>query len=157
MAKTKASDVWHKPIKFIGNGFIEFIARCADQGASRFVGHAMQMGDIGEWIVYATAVADYQGGFLEVAEEIADDDRYFLAKRAGCKILHNQKLAGAYVIGDGVVQTSTGTWTLMDKDTAGHMLMKAGIVVGPADRVTATVIKDIDDALTATEPVDILI
>lgn len=157
MAKTTASAVWSKIIKTIGNGFMEFVARCADQNASLYIGQAMQMGDIGEWIIYATGVADFIGGFVTVAEEVADDDRYFLASRAGCKILHNQKLAGAYVLADGVVQTSTGTWTLFDKDTAGHMLMKPGIVCGPVDRVTATVIKGIDDALTATEPVDILI
>ncbi|MCP4550887.1 MAG: hypothetical protein GY834_02350 [Bacteroidetes bacterium] len=73
------------------------------------------------------------------------------------KILHNQQLASTYKIGDVVYESATGVWTYADKDTAASLLMRPGIICGPADRITATVVKDIDDAFTATEGVDICV
>ena len=107
-------------------------------------------------MLFTTGQPDHPTG-VTVAETIIDDDRYFLAKKKGAKILHNQKLAGAYVIGDAVYESSKGVWTHTDESTVESLLHEAGFVVGPEDRITDNVVKDIDDALTATEPVDILI
>ena len=157
MAKTTASLVWHKAIKAIGNGWVKFIGKTADIGATvYYVGQGMELGDDGEMVIFTTAQPDFLPQ-ITVAEPIVDDDRYALYKKKGAEILHNQKLAGTYKIGDAVVQTGLGTWTLADKDTAAHLLMDLGFVIGPEDRITATVLKGIDDAFTATEPVDILI
>lgn len=157
MAKTTASGVWHQGIKAIGNGWIKFIARTADIGATTYwVGQAMEIGNDGELLIFTTAQPDYNTG-VTVAEPIVDNDRYFLAKKKGAEILHNQKLAGTYKIGDALYQTAAGTWTLTDESTAASLLCDPAFLVGPADRVTATVLKGIDDAFTATEPVDILI
>ncbi len=156
MGKTVASDVWHKPIKEIGNGYIKFIARTADIGATTYwVGQAMEIGNDGELLIFSTAQPDYNTG-VTVAEPIVNTDRYFLAKKKGAEILHNQKLASTYVIGDCVYQTAAGTWTITDESTAASLLVDPAFVIGPADRVTATVLKGIDDTFTATEPVDIL-
>lgn len=157
MAKTTPKLTWHKAIKAIGNGWVKFIAKTADIGATTYwVGQGMELGDDGELVIFTTAQPDFLPQ-VTVAEPIVDDDRYFIAKKKGAEILHNQKLVGTYGIGDAVVQTAAGTWTLADKDTAAHLLMDLGFVIGPEDRVTATVIKDINDAFTTTEPVDILL
>jgi len=156
MAKTAASDVWKTTIKAEGNGWVDVVALMTDIAESWFKGQALQMGDDGAWIKYATGVADFIGGFCVLSEPKVDDDTYGLVRKFGAEVLHNQKLAGTYKCGDGVVQTAAGTWTLFDKDTAGHMLMRPGIVCGPEDRITGGVLKGIDDAFTATEPVDIL-
>ena len=148
--------VWPTTIKAIGNGWVDVVALMTDVAENWFKGQALQMGDDGAWIKYATGVADFIGGFCVLSEPKVDNDTYGLVRKFGAEILHNQKLAGAYKNGDGVVQTAAGTWTLFDKDTTAHMLMRPGIVVGPVDRVTAGVLKGINDALTATEPVDIL-
>ena len=92
-----------------------------------------------------------------LAEDVADDDVYCLIKKKGAEILHNQKLAGAYQIGTAVYKSAAGTWTVADKDTAASLLSDLGIVCGPADRITSGAVKDIDDALSATEPVDICV
>ena len=158
MAKTAASDVWDKGIKEIGNGYMKIIAKTADIGATTYwVGQMLELGDDGEWLIFTTASPDAPGAHAEVAEPIVDNDRYCLIKIRGAEVLHNQKLAGTYKIGDAVYQTAAGTWTHADKDTAASLLMRHGTVVGPADRITATVLKGIDDAFTATEPVDIVI
>jgi hypothetical protein len=157
MAKTKQSDVWVKPIKFIGNGYIDLICACSDAGAGGIrAGTGMELvAEAGEFGIYTTAQPDW--AHMTVAEDIVDDDRYFLGRKKGASIRHNQKLAGAYGIGDAVYKTGGGTWTIADHDVAASLLGEVGIVCGPADRITATVIKDMDDALTATEPVDICI
>lgn len=157
MAKTKQSDVWHKPIKYIGNGFIELIAACPDLGAGGLLaGHGLSLStEAGEVAAFVTGDPDWLN--LTLAEDIVDDDRYCLVKKKGAKILHNQKLATALSIGDLVYKTAAGTWTIADHDTAASLLVEIGIICGPADRVTATVLKDMDDALTATEGVDICI
>lgn len=160
MAKTAASDVWHKIIKDRGLHGVDFVARCADLGAAAQVGTGMMLHTVaGELTISAGAgTADQFDYEISVAEEIADDDRYFLAHKNGGKILHNQKLAGAYKLGDAVYESSTGTWTQADSDgVAGSKLVRLGFVCGPVDRITATVVKGIDDALTATEPADILV
>lgn len=76
-------------------------------------------------------------------------------KYPGCIILHNQKLAGAYELARLVHQTSTGTWTVSDKDTAQSVLAKQGVISGPVDRLQSGVVKGVNDALTATIGVDI--
>lgn len=157
MAKTAASDVWHKPIKRIGNGYIDLIMRCADLGGDWFAGSQMEVGDDGIFGKFVTASPDAPFAHVVVAEDIADDDTYFLGRKYGAEILHNQKLAASYQIGTAVYKTAAGTWTVADKDTAGSLLSNLGIVCGPADRITAGVVKDIDDALLATEPVDICV
>ena len=156
MAKTAASDVWESGIKATGNGWVKFIARINDIGATTYwVGTALEIGNDGELLLFTTAQPDYNTG-VTVAEPIVDDDRYFLAKKKGAEILHNQKLASTYKIGDAVYQTAAGTWTLTDESTGASLLADPAFIVGPADRVTSGVIKGIDDAFTATEPVDIL-
>ena len=156
MAKTAASHVWGKPIKEIGNGFIKLIARIADQGGALLAHHALEMGDDGIFTKWTTDHPDWQGG-ITLAEDVADDDVYCLIKKKGAEILHNQKLAGAYQIGTAVYKSAAGTWTVADKDTAASLLSDLGIVCGPADRITSGAVKDIDDALSATEPVDICV
>lgn len=157
MAKTAASHVWHKGIKEIGNGYVLAIMRCSDAGAGGIqVGSGMMLAAVdGEMCVFADSAVHLTG--VTVAETIVDDDRYFLGKKKGGQILHNQKLAGTYKIADAVYCSATGTWTYAQSGTANSLLGEVGIVVGPADRVTATVLKDIDDAFTATEGVDILV
>lgn len=159
MAKTAASDVWSEAIKNRGIDGVDFIARCSDQGASLYVGKGMMLANVdGELTVAAgMGTADHFDYSISVAEEIADDDRYFLAHRDGGRILHNQKLASTYKIGDALYQTATGTWTYAKSATGASLLCRLGFLVGPTDRITATVTKGIDDAFTATEPVDILI
>ena len=156
MVKTKANDVWHRAIKAEGNGWVDCIAFMTDVAENWFKGQGLQMGAAGAWIKFVTAVADFEPGFVVLSEPKVDNDTYGLVRKYGAEILHNQKLASTYKIGDGVVQTAAGTWTIFDSGTAAHMLMRPGIVCGPEDRVTATVLKGIDDAFTATEGVDIL-
>lgn len=156
MAKTAASDVWSEPIKEIGNGYIKCIAQCVDVGAGGLrqgVGLAPST-TAGNLTVFVTVDPDWNGG-ITVAEDIVDDDRYCLVKKVGAEILHNQKLVGAYQIGAAVYKTAAGTWSHVDHGVAASLLTEIGIVVGPADRVTATVLKGIDDALSATEPTNI--
>ena len=157
--KTKASDVWHMGIKEMGIGGVLFIARCPDIGATTHrVGQGYMLADVdGELAIAAgMGTADHFDYSISVAEPIVDDDRYFLAYRPSGRILHNQKLASTYKIGDALQQSGTGTWTYAKSSVAG-LLTRLGFLVGPADRITATVVKGIDDAFTATEPVDILI
>ena len=156
MAKTAASHVHSQGIKAEGNGWVKFVGKTADIGATTYwVGQAMELGDDGEFLIYTTAQPDYS--YVTVAEPIVDDDRYALYKMLGGEVLHNQKLAGGYKVGDAVYQTAAGTWTYMDKDTAASIICAVGIVIGPADRITAAAVKDIDDAFSTTEPVDILL
>ena len=156
MAKTAQSDVWMKPIKFIGNGYIDLICALADPGGDVFEGVGLGLStEAGEATIFVTADPDWQ--FLTVAEDFANGDRYGLVRKKGASIRHNQKLAGAYGIGDIVYKTAAGTWTIADHDAAGSLLAECGIVCGPGDRITGGVLKGIDDALTATEPVDICI
>lgn len=156
MAKTSPSDVWNKPIKTIGNGYIDLICKCADQGGAVLAGTGMEVGDDGALTKFTTDQPDHPSGVI-VAEDIADDDTYFLGRKKGATILHNQKLASTYSIGDAVYKSDAGTWTYADKDTAESLLHEVGIVCGPADRITSGVIKDLDDAFTATEGVDICV
>ncbi|KKL82708.1 hypothetical protein LCGC14_1982060 [marine sediment metagenome] len=160
MAKTTAKSVWERAIKAIGNGWVKFIAKCNDIGATTFyVGQSMMLSaTAGELVLAASMGTNNHTEFgLSVAEPIVDNDRFFLAKKLGAEILHNQKLASTYSIGDAVIQTATGTWTIAVSSTGAHLLQKLGFVVGPVDRVTGGVLKGIGDAFTATEPVDILI
>lgn len=157
MAKTSASDVFSKPIKRIGNGYIDLIMRCQDQGATRRAGTQMELHDDGTFTIFTTTSPDAPLSHVTVAEDIVDDDTYFLGRKLGAEILHNQKLAGAYQIGTAVYKTGDGTWTVADKDTAASLLGKIGIVCGPADRITSSDVKDIDDAVTATEPAEICV
>jgi len=160
MAKTKASHVWHKGIKYRDkNGGFDFIARCNDIGSNTWAkGQGMMLSaDAGELVLSAApGDKDFHEYGLSVAEPIVDNDRYFLCHKDGGRVKHNQKLAAGYNIGDALVQTATGTWTIADDDTVGHELYRLGFLVGPADRITATVLKGIDDAFSATEPADIL-
>lgn len=157
MAKTSASDVWHKAIKHIGNGYIDLICQCVDEGTDIYAGHGMGVSTTaGNLTIFVTADPDYMTN-ITIAEDIADQDRYFLGRKKGAMILHNQKLSGGYQVGAAVYKTGAGTWSHVDHAVGQSLLMEVGIVVGPSDRITATVIKDIDDALTATEPVDICI
>ena len=153
MAKTAASDVWKEPIKAIGNGWMKVIARCVDIGATTYwASQGLGLSTTaGEFTIFVTGDPDWNAG-ITVAEDIVNDDRYCLIKKIGAEILHNQKLAGAYKIGTAVYKTAAGTWTVADHDTADSLLTEIGIVLGPADRVTDSVLKDMDDAITATEP-----
>jgi len=158
MAKTAASDVWKEFFKYAGPGGFDFIARCSDIGAGAgFVGQGMMLANVDGELTVANGMgtADHFDYSISVAEEIADDDRYFLAHRDGGKVLHNQKLAGTYKIGDCLYQTATGTWTIVKSAT--DLLNRLAFLAGPTDRVTSTAVKGIDDAFTATEPVDIFI
>lgn len=156
MAKTAASDVWYEPIKEIGNGYIKCIAQCVDVGAGgvKVPSGLAPSTTAGNLTPFVSGDPDWNSGMM-VAEDIADDDRYCLVKKIGAEILHNQKLAGGYQIGAAVYKTAAGTWTHVDHAVAASLLTEIGIVVGPADRVTSAVLKAIDDALTATEPVNI--
>lgn len=157
MAKTAASHVWHEGIKNRGLDGVDFIARCSDQGAARYVGTIMMLANVDGELTIASGMgtADHSDYSISIAEEIADDDRYFLAHRDGGRILHNQKLAaGTYKVGEALYQTATGTWTTVKSAT--DLLRRLAFLVGPTDRITATAVKGIDDAFTATEPVDIL-
>jgi hypothetical protein len=157
MAKTSPSDVWAKPIKEIGNGYIDLIAAIVDVGAGGLIaGIGLGLSTTaGNLTAFVSGDPDWLNVTLE--EDVVDDDRYCLIRKKGAKILHNQKLAGAYGIGHAVYKTAAGTWTEADHDTAASLLTETGFVCGPADRITATVLKDMDDALTATEGVDICI
>jgi len=157
MAKDKASKVWHKAIKCIGNGYIELVCQCTDQLGDVFAGHGMGVSvTAGNLCVFVTADPDYNCNII-VAEDIVTGDRYFLGRKKGASILHNQKLGGAYQIGAAVYKSAAGTWTQAAHGVGQSLLMEVGIVVGPADRITSSAVKDIDVALTATEPVDICI
>ena len=57
MAKTAASDVWKTAIKAEGNGWVDVVALMTDVAENWFKGQALQMGDDGAWIKYATGVA----------------------------------------------------------------------------------------------------
>lgn len=153
MAKTAQSDVWPKAIKAVGNGWIKLIAFIVDQAADLFQGSGLELHDDGSLTVFSTAQPDWCT--VTVAEDFADGDVYGLVKKKGAEILHNQKLATALSIGTCVYKTAAGTWTVADKDTAASLLGEVGIICGPEDRVTGGVLKGIDDAFTATEPVDI--
>lgn len=161
MAKTAASDVHNKAIKSRGLDGIDFIARCSDLGAGgAMVAKGMMLANVDGELCIANGMgtADHFDYSISVAEEIADDDRYFLAHReGGGKILHNQKLASTYKIGDALYCTATGTWTYAKSATGASLLCRLGFLIGPTDRMTANVVKGIDDAFTATEPVDILV
>lgn len=161
MAKTAASQVWHKGIKYRDkSGGFDFIARISDIGVTTYyVGQGMMLSDnAGELeLAAAPGTKEFHEYGLSVAEKIIELDVYFLCHKDGGRILHNQKLAGNYEIGDALVQLATGTWTISDDDTAGHELRRLGFLVGPADRMTGDVVKGIDDAFTGAEPVDILI
>jgi len=158
MAKTSQKDVWHTAIKQIGNGWAKIIAKIADIGATTYwVGQGLEIGDDGAVIIFTTASPDHPAAHFQVAEPIVDDDLFCLIKVRAPEILHNQKLASTYEIGDCVYQTAAGTWTWADKDTAASLIGAVGFVVGPVDRITAGVVKGINDAFTATEPVDILL
>ena len=156
--KTTASAVWHTAIKYSGPGGFDFIARCTDPGAAKYIGYGMMLADVDGELKLTTGpgTADIHDYGLSVAEELANEDRYFLCHKDGGKILHNQKLASTYKIGDALYQSATGTWTYAKSSVVGK-LFRLGFLVGPVDRITGTVLKGIDDTFTATEPVDILI
>ena len=157
MAKTDQDDVWNKPIKYIGNGFIELIAAIVDLGATAQAGVGLGISTTaGSLTIFVTADPDWIAG-LSLAETVVDDDVFCLVKKKGAKILHNQKLSAAASIGSIVYHTAAGTWALADHGVAASLLVEIGIVCGPADRITATVIKNINDAFITTEPVDICI
>ena len=160
MVKTSPSHVWHKAIKVHNWGGFDFICKIVDQDEALYIGNILMPHTVAGDMTQAAGMgtADQHDYGVSVAEEVADGDTYCLAHKDGGRVLHNQKLAGAYSIGDAVYQSSTGTWTLADSDTvAQSILMRVGFVVGPEDRVTSTAVKGIDDAFTATEPVDILV
>ncbi|KKL73407.1 hypothetical protein LCGC14_2075210 [marine sediment metagenome] len=157
MAKTDQDDVWSKPIKEIGNGYIELIAACVDFGATWQAGHGLALSTTaGSLTIFVTADPDWIAG-LELAETVVDDDVFCLVRKKGAKILHNQKLSAAASIGSVVYKTTAGVWALADHGVAVSLLGAIGIVCGPADRITATVIKNINDAFSTTEPVDVCV
>lgn len=158
MAKTSPSLVWHKPIKYIGNGFIELIAAITDfGGGGALAGIPLAPSTTaGSLCAFASADPDFQSG-ITLAEDAVNLDVYALIKKKGAKILHNQVLASTYGIGDAVYKSAAGTWTHVDHGVAGTLIVDIGIVCGPADRITAGAIKTINDTFTATEPVDICI
>lgn len=157
MAKTSPSHVWNKPIKEIGNGYISLIAAVVDTAAGILAGVGMGVSATGGSLtIFVTADPDWQAG-ITIEEDVVDDDVYCLVRKRGAKILHNQVLASTYGIGDIVYKTAAGTWTHADHATAGSLVVELGIVCGPADRITAGAVKTMDDAFTATEPVDICI
>ena len=152
MAKTSATDVWKEPIKEIGNGYIKLIAQVVDTAAGIKQGVAMGISTTaGNLTIFVTGDPDWNA-MITCAEDVVDNDRYMLIKKIGAEILHNQKLAAAYQIGAAVYKTAAGTWTHVDHAVAACLLGEIGIVLGPADRVTDSVLKDMDDAITATEP-----
>jgi len=155
MAKTTASSVWMEPIKEIGNGYIKLIAQVVDTAAGIKAGVGMAVSTTaGNLTIFVTGDPDWNAG-ITIAEDVVDDDRYCLIKKIGAEILHNQKLVGAYQIGAAVYKTAAGTWSHVDHAVGASLLTEIGFVVGPADRVTAAVLKGIDDALSATEPTNI--
>ena len=152
MAKTSASHVWKEPIKAIGNGWIKVIAQVVDTAAGIKQGVGMGVSTTaGNLTIFVTADGDWNAG-ITIAEDVADNDRYCLIKKIGAEILHNQKLAGAYQIGAAVYKTASGTWSHVDHAVGASLLTEIGTVLGPADRVTAEVLKDMDDALSTSEP-----
>lgn len=158
MAKTAASHVWTEGLKYRGIDGVLFIARCNDIGSNTWwVGQSMMLADVDGELVIASGMgtADHVDYSVSVAEPIVDDDRYFLAYRMAGRILHNQKLASTYKIGDCLYQTAAGTWTIVKSSTS--LLERLAFLIGPTDRITSAVVKGIDDAFTATEGVDILI
>ena len=154
MAKTTAGAVWFEPIKEIGNGWIKLIAQIVDPGAGGIkAGVGMGVSTTaGNLTIFVTADPDWNAG-ITIAEDVVNTERYALVKKIGAEILHNQKLAGNYQIGASVYKTAAGTWSHVDHAVPASLLTEIGIVVGPNDRVTATVLKGIDDALSTTEPV----
>ena len=158
VAYTTQALCWHKPIKQIGNGFIKLIVKIADPVGVILQGNGMEVGAAadGEMTLFTTAQPDWQPG-MSYGEDTMTGDIFIIAKKKGAEILHNQKLASTYSIGDPVYKTAAGTWTHVQGDggAAASLLGEVGIVCGPADRVTSGVLKSIVDAFTATEPVDI--
>lgn len=154
MVNTKASHVWKEPIKAIGNGWIKLIAQIVDPGAGL---HKQGIGmgvstTAGNLTKFVTADGDWNSG-ITIAEDCLQTDRYALIKKIGAEILHNQLLSGNYQIGAAVYKTAAGTWDHVDHAVGASLLTEIGIVCGPADRVTGAALKDIDDALSTTEPV----
>jgi len=158
VAHTTQALCWKEPIKAIGNGWIKLIVKIADPTGVIYQGNGMEIGAVqaGEMTLFTTGQPDWQPG-MSYAEDTMTGDIYIIAKKKGAEILHNQKLATTYSIGDPVYKTAAGTWTLVDAtdSIAACLLTEIGIVCGPADRITATVLKGITDSFTATEPVDI--
>lgn len=160
MAKDTQKKVWVTPIKYIGNGYIELICNISDPVGDLPVGHQMMLADVAGEMCKATGMgtADHVEYGFSVAEAVVTGDLFALLRKVGAKILHNQKLVGAYSIGDAVINiTGSGAWTQAKSATANHKDYKIGIVCGPADRYEGAVLRDINDALTATEGVDICI
>jgi len=160
MAVDTRKKVWYKPIKDINNGYIELVCNISDPVGDLPVGHQMMLADVAGEMCKATAMGD--GNHVEygfsVAEAVASGDVFALLRKVGAKILHNQKLVGAYSIGDAVIGIAGGgAWTQAKSATAQHKDYKIGIVCGPADRYEGAVLRGIEDAFTATEPVDICI
>ena len=157
-AFTTQAICWPKAIKEIGNGWIKLIVKIADPVGVILQGNGMEVGAAadGEMTLFTTAQPDWING-MSYAEDTVSGDIYIIAKKKGAEILHNQKLASTYSIGDPVYKTAAGTWTHVQGDggAAASLLTEIGIVCGPEDRVTAGVLKGITDAFTATEPVDI--
>ena len=152
MAKTSATDVWKEPIHSIGNGWIKVIAQVVDTAAGIKQGVGMGVSTTaGNLTIFVTGDPDWNPD-ITIAVDVVNDDRYCLIKKKGAEILHNQKLAGAYQIGAQVYKTASGTWSHVDHAVAASLLTEVGTVLGPADRVTNEVLKDMDDALSATEP-----
>ncbi len=158
VAYTDQALCWSKPIKEIGNGYTKLIVKIADPSGVILQGNGMEIGAVadGEMTLFTTAQPDWQPG-MSYAEDTVNGDIYIIAKKKGAEILHNQKLASTYSIGDPVYKTAAGTWTHVQGDggAAASLLSEVGIVCGPADRITSSVLKKITDAFTATEPVDI--
>ena len=158
VAYTTQALCWRTPIKAIGNGWIKLIVKIADPVGVIRQGNGMEVGAAadGEMTLFTSAQPDWQPG-MSYAEDTMTGDIFIIAKKKGAEILHNQKLASTYSIGDPVYKTGSGTWTIVQGDggAAASLLSEVGIVCGPADRITGGVLKGITDAFTATEPVDI--
>ena len=158
VAFTTQALCWPTPIKAIGNGWIKLIVKIANPLGEILQGNGMEVGAAadGEMTMFTSAQPDWQPS-MSYAEETMTGDIFIIAKKKGAEILHNQKLASTYSIGDPVYKTAAGTWTIVQGDggAAASLLTEVGIVCGPADRVTDSVLKCITDAFTATEPVDI--
>ena len=67
----------------------------------------------------------------------------------GTPIYEYGKLASTYSVGDFVYESSTGTWTVIDADTAGTIIMKMA-VVGYKERILSTGAKSSIDTAYAT-------
>ena len=158
MGKTSPSHVWKEPIKAIGNGWIKLVAKITDPGGGGLLATSgLELAAAAsELTLYTTAQPDWVHD-ISLAEDAVNLDVYALIKKKGAEILHNQKLAGAYSIGDPVYKTAAGTWTIAAGNVATSLLHELGIVCGPADRVTATVVSNMDTVFTTTEPVDICV